>query len=179
VEKANDLLFEAIKKILEGEKKEKLVEVMPQTVWSHNTTVYRATNFTPFWLMYGAKAVLPEEVKHRNLRTTIEVPACPSEAQEKDMLESDRLKAVVNLQKYHEETRAWRDPTVILWEFDVGNLVLLRSLRTKNTGMFEAKWIGSYVVEEKMWPGAYHLSDPQGRVLEHSWNVENFCRFFI
>jgi hypothetical protein len=97
VEKANDLLFEAIKKILEGEKKEKLVEVMPQTVWSHNTTVYRATNFTPFWLMYGAKAVLPEEVKHRNLRTTIEVPACPSEAQEKDMLESDRLKAVVNL----------------------------------------------------------------------------------
>jgi hypothetical protein len=33
-------------------------------VWSHNTTVYRATNYTLFRLMYGAKAILPEEVKH-------------------------------------------------------------------------------------------------------------------
>jgi hypothetical protein len=37
---------------------------MPQVVWSHNTTVCRATNFMPFWLMYGVEAVLPEEVKH-------------------------------------------------------------------------------------------------------------------
>jgi hypothetical protein len=33
-------------------------------VWSHNTTVYRVTNFTPFRLMYMTKEVLPEEVKH-------------------------------------------------------------------------------------------------------------------
>jgi hypothetical protein len=37
---------------------------MPTFVWSHNTTVCRATNFTPFLLMYGAEAVLPEEIKH-------------------------------------------------------------------------------------------------------------------
>jgi hypothetical protein len=67
VERANGLIFEAIKKILEGEKKEKWAEVMPQAVWSHNTTVYRATDFMPFWLMYGVEAVLPEEVKHRSL----------------------------------------------------------------------------------------------------------------
>jgi hypothetical protein len=58
------LIFQAIKKILEGEKKEKWVEVMPTVVWSHNTTVYRATNFTPFRLMYGAEAMLLEEIKH-------------------------------------------------------------------------------------------------------------------
>jgi hypothetical protein len=52
-------------------------------------------------------------------------PACPSEAKEKDMLESDRLKVVANLQKYQEETRAWIDPKVKLRDFDVGNLVLL------------------------------------------------------
>jgi hypothetical protein len=97
VERANSLIFEAIKKILEGKKKGKWAEVMPTAVWSHNTTVCRATSFTHFRLMYGAEAVLPEEVKHRSLGMATETPMCPSEAEEKDLLESDRLKVVVNL----------------------------------------------------------------------------------
>jgi hypothetical protein len=91
------LIFKAIKKILEGEKKGKWAEAMPRAVWSHNTTVCRATNFTPFRLLFGAVAVLPEEIKHRSLHTTAEAPPCPNEAEEKDLLESDRLKAVTNL----------------------------------------------------------------------------------
>jgi hypothetical protein len=177
VERDNNLIFEAIKKILEGEKNGKWAEVMPQAVWSHNTTVCRATNFTPFRLMYGAEAVQPEEVKHRSLWTTIGAPACPREAKEKDLLELDRLKVIANLQKYQEETRAWRDLKVKLQEFDMGNLVLLWSPHTENTDKFEAKLIGLYVIIEKMWPGAYHLSDPQGHVLEHSWNAKNLHRF--
>jgi hypothetical protein len=98
---------------------------MLQAVWSHNTSVCRATNFMLFRLMYGAEAVLHGEVKHGSLRTATTTPACPSETEEKDLLESDRLKAVANLQKYQEETRAWRDPKVKLRDFDVGNLVLL------------------------------------------------------
>jgi hypothetical protein len=104
VEWASGLLFEAIKKILEGEKKGKWAEVMPTAMWSHNTTVCRATNFTPFRLLFRAEAVLPEEIKHQNLRTIAEIPPCPSEAEEKDLLESERLKAVENLQKYQDKT---------------------------------------------------------------------------
>jgi hypothetical protein len=170
VERANNLIFEAIKKILEGENKGKWAEVMPQEVWRHNTIECRATNFMPFWLMYGAEAVLPEEVKNQSLRTVTAPPppACPSEAKEKGLRESDRLKAVANLQKYQEGTRKWRDLKVKLQKFDVGNLALLRSPHTGNTGKFEAKWIGLYVITEKTRPGTYRLSDPQGRVLEHS-----------
>jgi hypothetical protein len=40
------------------------------------------------------------------------------------LLESDRLKAVANLEKYHKETGAWRDLKVKLKQFEVGNLVL-------------------------------------------------------
>jgi hypothetical protein len=65
--------------------------------------------------MYGAEAVLPEEVKHRSLRTATATPACPSEAKEKDLLESDKLKVMANLQKYQKETMVWRDPKVKLW----------------------------------------------------------------
>jgi hypothetical protein len=75
--------------------------------------------------MYEAEVVLPKEVKHRSLRTVAEVPTCPSEAEDKDLLEPDRLKGVANLHKYQEETRAWRDLKVKLREIDVGDLVLL------------------------------------------------------
>jgi hypothetical protein len=114
VERANSLIFEAMKKMLEGEKKGKWAEVMPTAVWSHNTTVCRATDFTPFQLMYGAEAMLPEEIKHQSLRAATESTTCLNETEEKDLLELDRLKAMTNLKKYQEETRAWRDPKVKL-----------------------------------------------------------------
>jgi hypothetical protein len=179
VERSNALIFEAIKKILDGKMKGKLAEVMPRAVWSHNTIVCRATNFTPFWLLFKAEAVLPKEIKHQSLRTTAEVSLCPSEAEEKDLLESDRLKAVTNLQKYQDETRFWRGPKVKKREFDVGNLVLLRSPRTESSSKLKLKWDGPYVVIEKTRPGAYRLTDPQGPKLEHSWNVDNFRQFYV
>jgi hypothetical protein len=64
VERANALIFEAIKEIIEGKKKGKWAEVMPTAVWSHNTTVSRATNFTPFQLLFRVKVVLPKDIKH-------------------------------------------------------------------------------------------------------------------
>jgi hypothetical protein len=90
-------------------------------------------------LLFGAKAILPEEIKHRSLRTTIDVPPCLSEAKYKDLLELDRLNAVANLQKYQDETRASRDSKVKLREIDIGDLVLLRSPRTESSGKLESK----------------------------------------
>jgi hypothetical protein len=101
--------------------------------------------------MYRVEAVLLEEVKHRSLRTATMNPACPREADEKGLLESDRLKVKANLQKYQEETRAWRNPKVKLQDFDVGNLILLRSPHTESTDRFEAKWTRTYVITEKTW----------------------------
>jgi hypothetical protein len=146
------LIFEAIKKILEGEKKGKWAEVMSRAVWSHNTTVYRATNFTPFRLLFRVEAVLHKEIKHQSFRTIAEASPCPREAEEKDLLELDRLKAVINLQKYQDETRSWWDPKVKKREFDVGNLVLLRSPRTESFGKLESIWEGMYVIIEKTRP---------------------------
>jgi hypothetical protein len=62
--------------------------------------------------LFRAEAVLPEEIKHQSLCTIMEVQPCLSEAEEKDILESERLKALENLQKYQDETRSWRDPKV-------------------------------------------------------------------
>jgi hypothetical protein len=129
--------------------------------------------------MFGAEVVLPEEIKHKSFQTTTEASPCPSEAEDKDLLELDRLKVIVNLQKYQEEIKAWRDPKVKLRVFEVGDLVLLWSPRTESSNKLELKWGRSYAAVEKARPGAYRLSDSQGKVLEHSWNADNLHHFYI
>jgi hypothetical protein len=116
VERPNALIFVAIKKILEGQKKGKWVEVMLRAVWNHNTIVCRATNYTPFQLLFRDEPVLPEEVKHQSLHTTMDASSCPNEAKEKDLMEPERLKVVTNLRRYQDETRNWRDLKVKIRE---------------------------------------------------------------
>jgi hypothetical protein len=48
VEKANTLIFLSIKKILEDQPKGKWVDELSRVVWSHNTSICRATKFIPF-----------------------------------------------------------------------------------------------------------------------------------
>jgi hypothetical protein len=62
VERANTLIFTPIMKIIESHTKGKWTEELLRAVWSHNTSVYRATKFTPFKLLYGEEPVTPEEI---------------------------------------------------------------------------------------------------------------------
>jgi hypothetical protein len=94
-------------------------------------------------------------------------------------LEPDRLKVVANLQKYQVETKVWRDSKVKPRAFEVGDLVLLRSPCTESFRKLESKWNRPYVVTETSRLGVYGLSDPQGKILEHSWNADNLCRFYV
>jgi hypothetical protein len=66
VERANGKIFSAIKKRLLDDKKGKWVDQLPEVIWALNTTECRATGFTPFRLMYGSKAMTPQELKHRS-----------------------------------------------------------------------------------------------------------------
>ena len=61
VERANRVVFLAISKTLLGLRKGKWVDELPRVIWSHNTTISRTTGFTPFKLLYGEEAMMPEE----------------------------------------------------------------------------------------------------------------------
>ena len=43
-------------------------EELPSFVWSNNTTPNRSTDFTPFFMVYGAEAVLPSDIIHDSPR---------------------------------------------------------------------------------------------------------------
>ena len=60
VERANGIIFTAIKKCLFDQK---WADELPKVIWSYNTFECMATKFTPFRLLYGAEALTPEELK--------------------------------------------------------------------------------------------------------------------
>jgi hypothetical protein len=104
--------------------------------------------FTPFKLSYREEPITPEEIKLCGARTRTKATYSPSEAESKDLLETQHMKAVENLQCYQNETRAWRDKKVEPNCFEAGNLVLLRSPRTEALGKLEPMWIGPFMVIE-------------------------------
>jgi hypothetical protein len=81
--------------------------------------------FTPFKLLYGEEPVTPEEIKYQSARTRMLATCSPTEAESKDSLELERMKAVENLQSYQNETRAWRGKKVKQKHIEAGVLVLL------------------------------------------------------
>src|ERR1044071_324672 len=73
VEKANDPVCGGIKKQplapLE-QAADNWVEELPAVLWSLRTTPNTATKYTPFFMVYGAKAVLPHDLKFGAPRVT-------------------------------------------------------------------------------------------------------------
>jgi hypothetical protein len=127
VERANGLIFSGIKKCLFDQKKGKWVDELPKVIWSHNTTVSRATGFTPFRLLFGTEVMTPEEIKNESMRVLKgkEIEEMDKKV-EKDMIELTILEAAENIEKYQRETRAWRDKKVVRKDIKTGDLVLKR-----------------------------------------------------
>jgi hypothetical protein len=124
VQRANWLIFSGINKCLFDQKKGKWVDELPKVIWSHNTTVSRATGFTPFRLLFGTKAMTPEEIKNESMRVmkAKEIEEADQKV-EKDMIELTILDAAENIEKYQKETKAWKDKKVIRKDIKTGDLV--------------------------------------------------------
>lgn len=110
-ERTNAIILEGIKKKFKDKPLGKWAEELIPVVWSHDTSDCRATGITPFKLLFGEEAVLPEELRHGSPRTTSE-GTTQDEALDKDLLEDTRCLAVNNLHRYQAETQKWRDKKV-------------------------------------------------------------------
>jgi transposase InsO family protein len=66
VERANGLVMGGVKKRLQARLESAAghwVEELPSVLWSLRTTPNRSTGYTPFFMVYGAEAVLPSDVR--------------------------------------------------------------------------------------------------------------------
>ena len=68
------------------------VEELPSVLWTINTTPNRSTGYTPFFMVYGAEAVLPSDIRHDSPHVTAYVEADNEKASQDslDLLDEER-----------------------------------------------------------------------------------------
>jgi hypothetical protein len=105
VEKANGLILAGIKPRLVEPLERSVgcwVEELPSVLWSLRTTPNRYVGFTPFFLVYGAEAVLPTDIEFNAPRVVQYTEKQAKEAREDgvDLLEEAREQALARSALY-------------------------------------------------------------------------------
>jgi hypothetical protein len=148
-------------------------------VWSHNTTISRSTDFTPFKLLFGDEAITPEEAMAGSIRTVASVENEANYSMAKDAIKGIRLQAVENINKYQAETIKWRDRKVRLNNIKSGHLVLRRVANPDTVGKLQLKWEGPFLVVSSSRPGSYILKDMDGNDIPRSLNADELRRYYV
>jgi hypothetical protein len=72
VERANDMILQGLKSRIYNDLSKfgkRWIKELPSVVWSMRTTSSQATGFSPFFLVYGAEAILPTDLEYASPRT--------------------------------------------------------------------------------------------------------------
>jgi hypothetical protein len=168
-----------IMKLIFNQPRGKWPDELIKVVWSHNTTVSRSTGFTPFKLLFGDKAITPEEAKTRSIRTTASAEDEADYQITKDTIEGTRLQAIKHINKYQTEKIRWRDRKVRLKNIKPGHLVLRRVANPDIVGKLQLKWEGPFLVVSLSRPGSYRLKDMDNNDISRSWNADELRRYYV
>jgi hypothetical protein len=158
----------------------KWVAELPSVLWSLRTTLSRAMGFTPFFLVYGAEAMLPTDLEYGSPRLKAYNEQSNDVARENalDQLEEAHNIALLHLARYQQNLRRYHDKHVRIQDLNVGDLVLQRSQSNKGRHKISPPWEGSYIIVEVLKPGTYKLSNEKGEIFTNAWNIEQLCHFY-
>ena len=123
------------------------------------TTPNRSTGFTPFFLVYGAEAVLPTDILHDAPRVSAYNEATADEAQQLsvDLLEEERNLADQRSSIYQQKLRRYHSRRVRQRSFKEGDLVL--RLRQETLHKLASPWEGPFIISKALHNGSYYLVD--------------------
>ena len=156
------------------------IEHLPSVLWSLRTTPSRATGETPFFLVYGAEAVLPSELKYGSPR----VLAYDENTQEErriddvNLLEEKRCRASLRSARYQQGLRRYHSRHVRSWELQPGDMVLRKRQNLEGLNKMSSKWEGPFRLTHTLKSGMVYLEDEQGWSEGNAWNIENLRKFY-
>src|SRR5664279_4757484 len=182
VEKANGLVTAGVKKRLLTPLKRAAgtwVEELPSVIWSLRTTPNRSTQYTPFFMVYGAEAVLPSDVRYNTPQVAAYTEEDSNAAIEDDVdpLDEARDIALARSAVYQQGLRNYHSRRVRSRSFAEGDLVL--RLKQKSHHKLSPPWEEPYIITEVIRGGAYRLKDANtGVVYSNPWNVAQLHRFY-
>src|SRR3954467_7335765 len=137
VERANGLIRSGIKPRLVRSLKESnthWIEDLDSVLWGLRTTPNRTTRYTPFFMVYGAEAVLPCDIIHDSPRVHMyeEREAELDRQDNLDTLEEERDVAKARTTFYQQHARRYQSREVQAKTYNVGELVLRLPDKQKN-----------------------------------------------
>jgi transposase InsO family protein len=125
VERANGMILQGLKpRIFDRQNKSgrKWLQELPAVVWSLRTTPSRATGFTPFFLVYGAEAILPTDLEYGSPRVRGYDEGTNQRAREDslDQLDEARTVALMHSARYQQALRRYQARKVRRRDFSEG-----------------------------------------------------------
>ena len=117
-----------------------LVEELPSVLWNLRTTPNTSTQFTLFFMVYGAEAILPSDVCFNASRVEAYIEEDVDEALEDaaDLLEEARNTALARIVVYQQDLRNYHSHRLCTRAFEVGDLVL--RLKQKKVHKLASPW---------------------------------------
>jgi hypothetical protein len=166
------------------------LDELPSVLWSIRTTPNRSTGYTPFFMVYGAEAVIPTDIIHDSPRVQLYTEQEVKEARENDvdLLEEARELALARTTIYQQNLRRYHSRKVNPRVFREGDLVLRLVQRTEGRHKLSPPWEGPFVVSKALHNDAYYLIDAQewkkgkadrsGEESKRPWNVALLRPFY-
>jgi len=177
------MIIDALKKRLYTENDRapgRWMKELPAVVWGLRTQPSRNTGVSPYFMIYGAEAVLPSDVAFGSPRVEHYDQSSADHARELEIncTEERRLASCLRTAKYLEAMRRYYNKHVKDRSFMVGDLVL--KWKTSQEGMHKLStpWEGPFVVAEVTRPTSYRLAHPNRTSLPNSWHIDKLRRFY-
>jgi hypothetical protein len=171
VERANGMILQGLKPRIYNDLNKfgrRWMEELPSVVWSLRTTPSRSTGFTPFFLVYGAEAILPIDLEYGSPRTEAYDDRSNRTNREDslDQLEEARDMALLHSARYQQSLRRYHARGVRLRQDARG--------RHKLT----PPWEGPFIIAKILKPRTYKLANSQGEVYNNAWNIRQLRHFY-
>jgi hypothetical protein len=150
-------------------------------LWSIRTTATKPTGETPFFLVYGAEAVLPTDVKFRSPRVLAFDELCQEDLIRDRLLqlEEARCQAVLCTARYQQGLRRYHSHHVRARTLEVGDLVLRRILSCEGPHKLSPMWEGPFKVTHIARPDSARLETAEGIPVGNPWNIAHLRKFYL
>ena len=157
-------------------------------LWSINTTPNISTGYTPFFMVYGAGAVLPSDICHDSPRVVAYVEPDNEIARHDalDMLDEEHDLAAARSAICQQDLCRCHSRRVKTWTFQEGDLVLRLIQDQTDMHKLSPPWEGPFVVSKNLNNGSYYLINVRdhkdSRTSEEEtrrpWNIANLRPYY-
>ena len=121
-------------------------------LWAYRTTYKKATNQTPFKLVYGQEAIVPLHFRQQTPENAHVLKIDATEAKNERMfhlqkLEEDIIIAIQHQEAQKQQQKSWHDKNIKTKNISIGDLVLLYDSKIKGKPhKLETTWIGPHII---------------------------------